>query len=284
MEWLTNPKHEDCPSCRAQIIDLERQANVDSLTTSMPPEPSGGRYMVMDGLIRIVTRQASWIAGDLDGTTTTTTLMEPTRLQIAFRRVSSGIYSHLSQTFDLEDDLSSTASTDELKLKRPVKLRRVVSEGVRQNGSGGMFRFPATRRISSRVYSHLSKSGSSFVDDDSTDIESQLHHQSLGSSFETNSSDPMNLRPTLRRTLSDGPSPNRRNVPEVPVASRPGLFVTQVFRRSSSGIQKIIGTFEEDDEDELEFCDTSWRGEEDSVRLQSPTILFCDNNDLELGQ
>ena len=59
--------------------------------------------MVMDGLIRIVTRQASWIAGDLDGTTITTTLMEPTRLQIAFRRVSSGIYSHLSQTFDLDD-------------------------------------------------------------------------------------------------------------------------------------------------------------------------------------
>jgi hypothetical protein len=62
----------------------------------------------------------------------------------------------------------------------------------------------------------------------------------------------------VRRTLSDGPSPEKpiRNQ----TISRPGLFATRAFRRSFSRLYTEISvTFEEDDEEEnkLGFIDKS---------------------------
>jgi hypothetical protein len=249
-EWFSNPKHEDCPSCRAQIINLEQQFEISNPENN----DTGLLYMVMDGLVSTVASRAPWITGE----------GEPSRLQIAFRRVSSGIYSHLSQTFDFdldEDEDSVDGAERSKKLERPIKLRRTLSEGIRSD-------------VHSRDPS-LGKYAQS----------KSICATSAAPEEESQKDDPLQFRPALRRTLSEGPSPDGRKKDE---ASRPGLFVTQAFRRSSSRVYaKITGTFEEDDdeEDELGFMDNSWGkdDDDDSLRLQSPTVLFSDEEDVELG-
>ena len=242
-EWFSNPKHEDCPSCRAQIIDLDQPDE----TSDRDNNDAGILYMVMDGLVSTVSNQASWITGEGD-------LTEPSRLQIAFRRVSSDICSHLSQHFELDDDESVEGHAE------PVPFRRTLSEGLRPRAlSDGLCPSVNSRGSSSGMHAlsrSLSTSSASTIQDE-----------------ESQHSEALQCRQALRRTLSDGgPSPDRRRA-EV---SRPGLFATRAFRRSpSAGLYaKVCGTFEEDDDvDELGGVGNSWGENDDS-----------DEEDLELGQ
>jgi Ring finger domain len=258
-EWFSNPKHEDCPSCRAQIIDLDQPDE----TSDRDNNDAGILYMVMDGLVSTVSNQASWITGEGDFT-------EPSRLQIAFRRVSSDIYSHLSQNFDLDDDDESVEG-----LAEPVPFRRTMSEGLRPRAlSDGLCPSVNSRGSSSGMHA-LSRSLSTSSASASTIQDEESQH-----------SEALQCRQALRRTLSDGgPSPDRRR-DEV---SRPGLFATRAFRRSpSAGLYaKVSGTFDEDDDvDELGGVGNSWGGnDEDSLRLQEgPTLESNDEEDLESGQ
>lgn len=260
MEWLANPNHDDCPTCRAQIINVEQDHDIPPLDTR-----NSGMFMVMNGLISVVSRQQSSSKGGINNIGALSDKSYPfsSGLQIAFRRVSSGIYSHLSQTLDLEDD----ESTDEWK--QPIKLRRTLSEG----GPKGPFRTSSYTPSNSATYAPLSvRSRSTWEEEEEVeevnihDIESQK--------------DPLSITPTLRRTLSEGPSPTRQ--PVKILISRPGLFATRCFRRSSSRnygkLNKAVEEeYDNDDEDDLHFGN-SWRDDEDSSSiLQHPTVLHCEN-------
>jgi hypothetical protein len=166
------------------------------------------------------------------------------------------IFSFQTLDFDLEED--------EEKLERPVSLRRTLSE-----------------EIHSVVHSRQSSLGKKT-------LWKSIFAARAAPEEESRKDDPLQYRPALRRTLSDGPSPDKRKRNHT--ISRPGLFVTRAFRRSSSRLYtEISGTFEEDDdeEDELGFLDNSWKNDDDnddSLGLQNPTVLFSDEEDVELGQ
>ena len=259
MEWLANPNHDDCPTCRAQIINVEQDHDIPPLDTR-----NSGMFMVMDGLISVVARRRSSLKEDINNAVLTEKSFPfSSGLQIAFQRVSSGIYSHLSQTFDLEDD----DSTDEWK--RPVKLRRTLSEG----GPQGPFRTSCRASSTGSIYVPLS------VRSRSTWEEEEVEEDNRNDDIESQN-DPLTITPALRRTLSDGPSPTRQSVQVL--VSRPGLFATRCFRRSSSrNYSKLNKAVEEDydndDEDDLQFGD-SWRDDEDKSRIQQhPTVLLCED-------
>jgi hypothetical protein len=100
-EWFSNPKHEDCPLCRAQIIHLD-QSDEEIQSDN---NDAGILYTVMDGLVSTMSNPASWITGEGDST-------ETSQLPILSRLVASDQVSHLGQTLELDDDESMEGITE----------------------------------------------------------------------------------------------------------------------------------------------------------------------------
>eukprot|EP00541_Cyclophora_tenuis_P000417 CAMPEP_0116543930 /NCGR_PEP_ID=MMETSP0397-20121206/1835_1 /TAXON_ID=216820 /ORGANISM="Cyclophora tenuis, Strain ECT3854" /LENGTH=525 /DNA_ID=CAMNT_0004068085 /DNA_START=93 /DNA_END=1670 /DNA_ORIENTATION=- len=196
MEWLNLPGHDDCPSCRCKILYLEGKTDSTNIhhhhhddEDDDYDDEEGSQsfaFVIMNGLISPLRRASYSLIGssvqveniDEEGGTSADddanskslfrrrssvphqlrrvlsagATETPTRLGIALRRVSSGIYSKLSRggSFDhsptapprstttanaIQDSLyltPSIESKDSLgSWKRPFRLRRCLSEGYR---------------------------------------------------------------------------------------------------------------------------------------------------------
>lgn len=168
--WLANPKHGDCPSCRCQIINTDKDSKEtdidDDIDDDMDQSSSSLAFVIMDGLISPLRRRCSLVGSSVnldDGLSVssqggrsmrrvlsfgaeTDTERPPSRLGIALRRVSSGIYSRLSGTFDEGDEEEHQPPSIQLS---PYDLRRSKSEGL-----------PVTPTIRNTTY-HETGNGSS---------------------------------------------------------------------------------------------------------------------------
>lgn len=139
--WLSNPKHDDCPSCRCQIIhddgDDKDSINGDDDDDGNNDEQDVEQslaFVIMNGLISPLRRARDSIVGTsinmggdsfpLRRVLSSDAERPPSKLGVVFRRVSSGIYSHFSATFDSQD------GGDEPKLTDVSALRRTRSEGL----------------------------------------------------------------------------------------------------------------------------------------------------------
>lgn len=144
-EWLVNPKHDDCPACRCQIVhdddededdDLLRMAEQDGQDGHQQRHSSSSlAFVIMNGLISPLRRARDSIIGssiNLGGDRQLRRVLSsdasPSRFGVVFRRVSSGIYSRFSGTFDSQD------CDNDYELPRsitdPSELRRTRSEGL----------------------------------------------------------------------------------------------------------------------------------------------------------
>lgn len=197
-EWLINCKHDGCPSCRAQIIQYEEggvaaaAGDNNSLDGSSLDEPSSFAFVIMNGLISPLRRARNSIVGssinlnnEMDdssigsnhnplslrrvfsagATESPTTEDRPGLFGVALRRVSSGIYSRLSGTFETQGEQDGhDAETPEMKnLKQPHMLRRTRSEGL-----------PVTPRTNNSSASYLVLGGAN--DDLDDDLENADIH------------------------------------------------------------------------------------------------------------
>jgi Ring finger domain len=156
-EWLTNPKHDDCPACRCQIIHDEGDDSssgggsncIENATSNDVPCDTPGNYeierdesdngqslvfVIMHGLISPLRRARNsfvetssvLMTGDdipLRRVLSTGHDSVPSRIGVALRHVSSGLYSHWIGS-------SSSRHLDDSPLHGPAELRRTKSEGL----------------------------------------------------------------------------------------------------------------------------------------------------------
>jgi len=158
-QWLINPKHNDCPYCRCQIMhDIGDETEPDD--EDEPMSSSQFVFVIMNGLISPLRRASVSLIGssvnfsdteDDDASTNSPLTLKRVlsfgslsgaigkrELQAVFRRVSSGLSSHRDNddgdSFHddddgLEDDCNSKKGRRK-KLKEPHSFRRVASEGL----------------------------------------------------------------------------------------------------------------------------------------------------------
>lgn len=148
--WLENPKHDDCPYCRCQIIDdsMKEGTDADSIDADMDHSSSSLAFVIMDGLVSPLRRRCSLVGSSInldDGGSVgsqgvlslrrglsfgadTNNERPPSMLSVALRRVSSGIYTRLGGTFDEGDaEEGRQPASDQLS---SIELRRTKSEGL----------------------------------------------------------------------------------------------------------------------------------------------------------
>lgn len=132
--WLTNPKHDDCPSCRCRIIHDDGDDNDDEDDKDEQEVEHSLAFVIMNGLISPLRRARDSIVGtsinlggdalQLRRVLSSDAERPPSKFGVVFRRVSSGIYSHFSATFDSQD------GGDEPQVSDVPALRRTRSEGL----------------------------------------------------------------------------------------------------------------------------------------------------------
>lgn len=148
--WLENPKHDDCPYCRCQIIDdsMKEGTDSDSIDADMDHSSSSLAFVIMDGLVSPLRRRCSLVGSSINlddngsvGSQSVRSLRRglsfgaeidnerpPSMLSVALRRVSSGIYTRLGGTFDEGDaEEGRQLASDE---PSSIELRRTKSEGL----------------------------------------------------------------------------------------------------------------------------------------------------------
>jgi len=169
-EWLSIPSHDDCPSCRFPIIhddgndaenrdDAAENEDENKSIEGLEEAPSSSlAFVIIDGLVSPLRKaRDSFLIGtsidmnreegDSDDGDEPVTLrrvfslgratprrgqQQPSALQVAFRRVSSGLYTGLSMNDDMmnedeEEQLNGNVYTNQLQT--PPRLRRTLSEG-----------------------------------------------------------------------------------------------------------------------------------------------------------
>ena len=178
MQWLENPKHDDCPSCRTPILqfkDEEDGSQCDENEDDLELHTSHIAFVVMNGLISRA-RRASY---SLIGSSVKTDDCMPSPPIKLRRVVSEGpVTSHFPADvrhrvpsfrrlpFDSTFGDAESPSLPEdgmLSLRRTVPLSRTVSEGPIYKRAH-LFEEPglfsagciAFRRVSSGLYSRLS--------------------------------------------------------------------------------------------------------------------------------
>lgn len=147
--WLANPKNDDCPYCRCQIID--DVGDGDGPEEAEEDQSSSLAYVIMNGLISPLRRASLTLIGssinldDVENGCHNNDKMKRTlsfgsadmggivrsssQIGLALRRVSSNISSHLRGSFDSLDD-SNNSQRCQIKVKEPPELRRTYSEGL----------------------------------------------------------------------------------------------------------------------------------------------------------
>jgi hypothetical protein len=145
-EWLKNPKHDECPSCRFRIITDDGDKE-EILLSNGNEEPASMGWLIINGLVSPLKRARDSLVGSsiqledcsssngpyghirLRRTVSTDTAeRRPSIFDFALRRVSSGIQARYSGTFDSqEDDVMDPETPD---LGSPIRLRRSLSEGL----------------------------------------------------------------------------------------------------------------------------------------------------------
>jgi len=146
--WLANPKHDDCPYCRCQII--HDVGDDDDPEEKDEDQSSSLAYVIMNGLISPLRRASASLIGssiDLDddgnschsmgnlkrvlsfGSTDVGGIMKSSHIGNALRRVSSSITCHLRGSFDSLED-GSSKKMNQSKAKNRLQLRRTYSEGL----------------------------------------------------------------------------------------------------------------------------------------------------------
>lgn len=191
-EWLCNPKHDDCPYCRCQIIDDMGDENEPY--EEEPMSSSQLAYVIMNGLISPLRRASASLIGssinfedhdDDDSSTYSARSLKRVisfgslsdalgkrQLEAIFRRVSSGLSLHRDDDGNNSsfDDLGDNSSKKERRnrnrrmqrLKEPESLRRCSSEGLhtatrlgRKASSGSSSSSPRVFRRSSLSYESI---------------------------------------------------------------------------------------------------------------------------------
>jgi hypothetical protein len=142
--WLADPKHDDCPSCRCQIID-DDGADEETL---VPDDLSSSSvaFAIIDGLIapirscsrRKSSTRSTFAAKDescshhdvpeLRRSVSFGRAYErkPSGLSVALRRVSKSISWNLGTTFGSQNDINEKS----LCIESATALRRAMSEGT----------------------------------------------------------------------------------------------------------------------------------------------------------
>jgi hypothetical protein len=243
-EWFMNPKHEDCPTCRTQVVDFNQLDETSEVDNS----DAGPLFMVIDGLVMTVSSPASWIIGEGH-------IDEPSRFQISFGRISSGMLNQLAESSALDSEDEESIED----VENPIPFRRTMSEGegsCPRSLSGGRCACicdSSSSRIISRRLSSNSTLSSSMNDETTDNIEELKSPQEL------------------RRTFSDG-SPSTDLRQEI---SRRALFAARAFGLSNGRYAKVTqGTDVEDDEYNLRATDDSWtEDDENSLTPQGSTLL-----------
>jgi hypothetical protein len=128
--WLENPKHDDCPSCRAVILqypsgnavddDTNKQSADESVETDLVDlERGGGIYRIMHGLVQ---------------------RSNPPRPNYArlVNQTTSSDSAHVNEASIRKRRASLRILSDGVDLGRPIRLRQVMSAG------GGPSEFPFT--------------------------------------------------------------------------------------------------------------------------------------------
>jgi hypothetical protein len=182
LQWLENPKHNDCPSCRYQILQFDdnNDENVDCESCYNEEEihTSPLAFVIINGLIsRARQASCSLIGNTIDAGDSVSLTPVPLR-----RVVSEGqLRPSLSNALYRSQDLGRNAWNERhdkvaADLESSLQLPRSVSEGSVQCGSsrarpslfsGG---YNAIRRVSSGIYSRLSSKG-----DDVDQLKSHHH-------------------------------------------------------------------------------------------------------------
>ena len=201
LQWLENPKHDDCPSCRYTILHFDDDTSEcgcsheeeDNLEVSSAPIA----FVIMDGLISRARRASySLIGSSIEARTSFDNNDTPPPFHL--RRVVSegrgavhatrvvhrasarfsGAYSQIVVLDNAETDVESQLSSanmpdDTLSLKRPIRIRRTLSERPYYQSTCLPIEDPATgllsisrvalRRASSGLYSRLSSTLDSSV-------------------------------------------------------------------------------------------------------------------------
>ena len=184
--WLENPKHDDCPSCRCQIVRDEGDDDDDDDSDDQEGQQrrqssSSLAFVIMNGLISPLRRARDSIigssvnlGGELQLRRVFSSDATPSRFGVAFRRVSSGIYSRFSGTFDSQDCDNEYELTQ--SMMNSPELRRTRSEGL-----------PITPKRSNLFH---------FVERSNSDVVDKTLDLELGDDSEDNIEHP-NIRPRM---------------------------------------------------------------------------------------
>jgi len=217
--WLANPKNDDCPYCRCQIIcDIgddddppsDDEAGDDNTMSSLVA------YVIRNGLISPLRRASSLIGSsvdfndnliDFDDSTSTHSASSLKRnmsfgsisgtiskrqLKAVFRRASSGLSASSASR--------SRSRPEKVSLKEPEKLQRSLSEGLHTS----IWLRKSSSSCSSSSSPHVLRQS----------ILSNLSQDSLGNSGSFDGSDmnsgkkrnfsPVKIQPTFLQTLTEG--------------------------------------------------------------------------------
>lgn len=195
LQWLENPKHDDCPSCRYNILhfddDTSECGSIHEEEDNLEVPSAPIAFVIIDGLISRA-RRASYsligssveahtsfdnhdmpppfnlrrVVSEGRGTVRATSLVH----RASLRRGSSGAYSYIvaldSAETDVESQLGDANMPDDtLSLKRPISIRRTLSERPYYRSTCLPIEDPATgllsvsrvafRRVSSGLFSRL---------------------------------------------------------------------------------------------------------------------------------
>lgn len=196
LQWLENPKHDDCPSCRYSIVNFDYDDSSECGCRHEEEEhdlevPSSApiAFLIIDGLISRARRASYSLIGSSVNTHNPFHDIPPTidlrRVLsegsdavgvrtisllhcLTLRRGSSGAYSRIVTLDAVDSDVESQLlSTDDvLSLQRPITMRRSVSEGAFYESfslptgepAGGLLSASrvAFTRVSSGLYSRIS--------------------------------------------------------------------------------------------------------------------------------
>lgn len=205
MEWLAHPDHNNCPSCRVQIIHVKEgieNTETNSDTEDVTDEDDDATlqnlaYVIMDGLISPLRRASSSLIGNsieysasFDDTANndlrlrrvlSADAQQPRRsslrrasssLGIALRRVLSfDVYSQPSVTFDEDDDIEAATSLQNPSYSGDSNdsdpKKAIQLRRCRSEGFSSVS--SRGRRRSSRFAGDLETGGGTFSDDEDED-------------------------------------------------------------------------------------------------------------------